>query len=894
VLESGLVLVEWDLPPPPPPTAPLIILDLNGVLVARPSFRDRRRNVSYTKRAHCDEFIRFCFEHFQVAVWSCGKRQNMEMDLFIHYGDRVVFQWDQEHSTNLWPRTSVVSKEKPLFLKELGKVWEEFPQFGPDNTLLIDNHAEKFETDPLSCCILVSEFAAAEALQDTALAPDGNLVNGLQNYAKTIPGTPARNNALAAVQGQFLRDRLATLFTSSHVMQANCPERDTAFYMKHRDIPGPRATPFRRAKLNEICAAHTSWVVCEKSDGVRYMLISFGYQRPCFLVDRSWTFVSMGLSKLPGDKPSLLDGELVRGADGKTGYLVFDVVWLDGIDVGAEPDLGKRMEAWTTVVDKLDSPTVGPHVLVTKRFRPLAEIASLEHMVQACEYPDVGQVSCDGLVFTPRYANYYEYMVVKFKPVSDLTVDFRVLRQDFGAALKRDQLVPLYVVEHVRLPQSRGGRMTDIQVGMGQVAHDLAKQVRSDAIIECAFAPEKGHWVARGHRPDKVKPNGLKTAWSVLESIAENITPRALVEAISEAVAADPNPVISSLPPTPPNNSVADVARHYNERQEARNRDRTRDNRDSRIENLRKLNNWAKAVLIHETCMNKICFGGVMQLPSDQMPIPVELTRRPDHRDSRGKRGQPKRKEPFRLLDLACGRGGDLNKWNASAANLVKYVGVDIASVALEEARSRCGQSDVHHFVEADMADEQLLENEHIKGTAFDVISVQFAFHYLCDERERCERFFKICSSALKPFDANDPNEPLIVMSCADPGMLLKRGPSFANSVCSVKFKQDMPPKDDPVPFALPYTFRLGDAVVECEECIVPHGQVAEIAQKYGFEVAHAQNLSEFISEKIGQYKSMLHSMAVIGARAGGRPPISRDEWEAIQLYEILIFRRTH
>eukprot|EP00628_Pelagophyceae_sp_CCMP2097_P007724 CAMPEP_0184108750 /NCGR_PEP_ID=MMETSP0974-20121125/16542_1 /TAXON_ID=483370 /ORGANISM="non described non described, Strain CCMP2097" /LENGTH=250 /DNA_ID=CAMNT_0026411785 /DNA_START=24 /DNA_END=773 /DNA_ORIENTATION=- len=115
---------------------PLLVLDLNGVLCDRGSFRDRndRNGKGAPKRCalrpHALDFVSWCFEHFDVGVWSCGKRDNMELWLFD--GRQVAFVWDQTHSTSLWPRTSHVSTEKPLFLKEIAKVWEQtFVQAAP-------------------------------------------------------------------------------------------------------------------------------------------------------------------------------------------------------------------------------------------------------------------------------------------------------------------------------------------------------------------------------------------------------------------------------------------------------------------------------------------------------------------------------------------------------------------------------------------------------------------------------------------------------------------------------------------------------------------------------------------------------------------------------------------
>lgn len=62
----------WNPVKPKRDQRPLIILDLNGVLVDRTLFKLRRsrgnRNTPHL-RPFCAQFIRFCFEYFHVGVW---------------------------------------------------------------------------------------------------------------------------------------------------------------------------------------------------------------------------------------------------------------------------------------------------------------------------------------------------------------------------------------------------------------------------------------------------------------------------------------------------------------------------------------------------------------------------------------------------------------------------------------------------------------------------------------------------------------------------------------------------------------------------------------------------------------------------------------------------------
>ena len=78
---------------------------------------------------------------------------------------------------------------------------------------------------------------------------------------------------------------------------------------------------------------------------------------------------------------------------------------------------------------------------------------------------------------------------------------------------------------------------------------------------------------------------------------------------------------------------------------------------DSRIKGLRSFNNWVKSTLIHKFS--------------------------PEERG--GDKG-------LIVLDLGCGKGGDLGKWAQAPQALELYVGVDPAEVSIEQARERFAQ----------------------------------------------------------------------------------------------------------------------------------------------------------------------------------------------------------
>ena len=76
---------------------------------------------------------------------------------------------------------------------------------------------------------------------------------------------------------------------------------------------------------------------------------------------------------------------------------------------------------------------------------------------------------------------------------------------------------------------------------------------------------------------------------------------------------------------------------------------------DSRIKGLRSFNNWIKSTIIHKFS------------PSESGREPL----------------------PLKVLDIGCGKGGDLGKWQQAPQPVELYVGVDPAEVSIDQARER-------------------------------------------------------------------------------------------------------------------------------------------------------------------------------------------------------------
>jgi mRNA (guanine-N7-)-methyltransferase len=150
------------------------------------------------------------------------------------------------------------------------------------------------------------------------------------------------------------------------------------------------------------------------------------------------------------------------------------------------------------------------------------------------------------------------------------------------------------------------------------------------------------------------------------------------------------------------------------------------------------------------------------------------------------------RRSPLRVLDLACGKGGDLGKWTIHPRKMENYVGVDVARGSLIDAAIRARQmvqrgtlkrctfslADLGQDVpgrkrsknakrmqklltwnlESETSEEREYDPKFVMreggGIAetdkFDVVSIQFAIHYMMSTRKRARRFFHTVSSLLE------------------------------------------------------------------------------------------------------------------------------------------------
>lgn len=251
------------------------------------------------------------------------------------------------------------------------------------------------------------------------------------------------------------------------------------------------------------------------------------------------------------------------------------------------------------------------------------------------------------------------------------------------------------------------------------------------------------------------------------------------------------------------------VADHYNKREvftvETRQQTKTF--------NLRKFNNWVKAVLINIFVRNG-----------------------------------------DRVLDLGCGKGGDVMKW--TKAQVSQVVGIDIAEQSIEEARKRSAEARLNSDFIVGNPFKTSLTEIYDGSLFFNAVSCQFAFHYAFESELSLKTALKNISTALSKDG---------VFFCTVPYYreILKRiGNSLecANEFYKIRFET----KPDPEVLGAKYFFTLEEALDDCPEYLVNPYVLEKYAEEFNLKIMSYNSFPDFFNANHKRYKDLLYKMKVL------------------------------
>ena len=296
----------------------------------------------------------------------------------------------------------------------------------------------------------------------------------------------------------------------------------------------------------------------------------------------------------------------------------------------------------------------------------------------------------------------------------------------------------------------------------------------------------------------------------------------------------------------------------------------------SRIIFLRSFNNWVKASMINKYC--KKLGKGVA------------------------------------VLELCCGKGGDLDKYFMN--NIKLFVGADISKESLKNAMDRLEKIKNEKykdnfrikciFIKDDLSspDNRFLEKID-KNYYFDLVSCQFALHYHFQNEKRLNAFLTNVSSRLCEggyFIGTIIEDNVIVKRLRNRKKIaenkyLKEKFTFGNEYYSVKFSQKhFDVKNGP--FGIKYGFYLEDSIDNrdeegkikyVEEYLIVFNEFVELCKKYDLYLVEKENFTKFYSDyvKIEQFKKLSERMLKDLNNVN-----IQQQWEIIQLYMVFAFRK--
>ncbi|KAJ5928887.1 hypothetical protein N7466_007843 [Penicillium verhagenii] len=381
---------------------------------------------------------------------------------------------------------------------------------------------------------------------------------------------------------------------------------------------------------------------------------------------------------------------------------------------------------------------------------------------------------------------------------------------------------------------------------------------------------------------------------------------------------------------------VSDVVRqHYNAVPE---RGREWRKTESKIKGLRSFNNWVKSTLIQKFAPDEefgARFNDTKDWADDSMgPPPVD-------------------DKKLLVLDLGCGKGGDLGKWQLAPQKVELYVGLDPANISIEQARDRYasmrsgpgrqrgrrpppplfhGEFQTKDCFGESLGDVRIIQQVGFDANAgpggsimasrwgagggFDVITSMFAIHYAFESEEKTRQMLSNVAGCLKKggrFIGVCPNSDMITSRVSayheqrrgreaakppqseapeDGEVEEEEKCEWGNDIYRVRFPGATP--EDGVfrpPFGWRYTYFMREAVEEVPEYVVPWEAFRALTEDYNLELQYRKPfLDIWEDEKNDRELGPLSERMGVRDRATGALAMTEEEKEAASFYHAFCF----
>jgi ribA/ribD-fused uncharacterized protein len=235
-------------------------------------------------------------------------------------------------------------------------------------------------------------------------------------------------------------------------------------------------------------------------------------------------------------------------------------------------------------------------------------------------------------------------------------------------------------------------------------------------------------------------------------------------------------------------------------------------------------------------------------------------------------------------LDLACGKMGDLHKWNL--LKIKDVWGVDVSRKSLRDAMRRykalTRRNLTLRLFKSDLSTVRLFKSKIFKRQRFDMISSQFAMHYFWGNEESAKNIVHTISYLL--------NDGGVFVTTIPSSKILKKlhgkGNHWKsnNGKAEIKFKEDMDIDDT---YGRGYTFSLDASVGGLLEYMIDRDNFIQLFKDEGMNLVRVSN---FIHYPATQYSPQ--NLKREYRKRFNSDDISKDDKQIVGLYDIFIFKK--
>ena len=238
------------------------------------------------------------------------------------------------------------------------------------------------------------------------------------------------------------------------------------------------------------------------------------------------------------------------------------------------------------------------------------------------------------------------------------------------------------------------------------------------------------------------------------------------------------------------------------------------------------------------------------------------------------------------VLDLGCGKGGDLRKYFNH--RIAYYLGVDIAEQSVKDAIGRYKEMKQPFDAKFIAIDCFNYNWSSLVNNLFDLVSSQFCIHYAFESMSKVKNTLFNVNNVLKSggyWVATIPNEDVIFHRLQN-AKQTENGRVFGNAVYSVRIDEEWKSV-----YGRQYYFTLQDAVDDCPEYIVPWKEFSQLYQEAGFELIMKKSFDKMYTDgaKDPQSKELFQRMM----KKGMDDHVMEEElWEVATFYMVFVLRK--